>query len=221
MKKKMIPEWEHHYRIVASKYLPINFFETLVTPEFMGELFFIESLTNDRLRDEVGDISFVSKEDRISGSGSSPVMSAFTHIGVESRFSNGSYGIYYAGDSLDTAIEETKYHRQRFLEYTNEAPGEIHMRTYVGEFARAMVDIRIGNEDLHNPASWTMAQQYGQNLKNSNAWGLVYRSVRNSGGECVAVLRPPAITIPRQGPHLSYVWDGSKITDIYKKERIQ
>ena len=49
-------DWPHQYRIIPSEYPPINFFEQLVAPELMDELYYLESLTNDRLRDEVGDI---------------------------------------------------------------------------------------------------------------------------------------------------------------------
>ena len=118
-------DWEHQYRIVSSEFPPINFFETLVEPGLMEELFYLEGLTNDRLRDAVGAIALVDPEDRVSGPGSSPVMAAFTHIGVESRFSDGSFGVYYAAKSLRTAIEETKFHRARFLAYTREDAGEI------------------------------------------------------------------------------------------------
>jgi len=217
-----LPEWEHQYRIVAAEYPPINFFETLVAPDLMEELFFIESLTNDRLRDEVGEITLVALEDRVSGPGSSPVMAAFTHNGVGSRFSDGSFGIYYAGESLTTAIEETKFHRERFLGYTKEAPGEIDMRSYVGEVVQPLHDIRIGYDGLHDPdtSTWSVSQVFGQEMRKNNSWGIVYRSVRNSGGECIAILRPPAVTIPRQGPHLSYVWDGSRITSVYEKKLI-
>ncbi len=217
---KVIPAWKHHYRIIASSHPPINFFETLVPPELLEELFYIEGLTNDRLRDEVGDITLIDAADRVSGPGSSPVMAAFTHVGLESRFTDGSFGIYYAGDSLKTAIKETRFHRQQFLEYTKEEAGEIDMRAYIGEFFHSMEDIRIGYDDLHNPDNWSDSQLFGQKMKKENAWGITYRSVRNPGGECVAILRPPAITIPNQGPHLSYVWDGSKITHVYEKKRI-
>ena len=217
-----VPGWECQYRIVASEYLPINFFEDLVDPDLMEELFFVEALTNDRLRDEVGDISLVAPGDRVTGPGSSPVMAAFTHIGAQSRFSDGRFGIYYAGESLITAIEETKFHRERFLGYTKELPGEIDMRTYVGEVARPLHDIRTGHDDLHdrNTATWPVSQAFGQTMRKNNSWGIVYRSVRNPGGECIAALRPPAVTIPRQGPHLSYVWDGSRITRVYEKKQI-
>ena len=211
-------DWKHQYRIVSSEFPPINFFETLVEPELMAELFYIEGLTNDRLRDEAGDIALVDREDRISGPGSSSVMAAFTHVGTESRFSDGSYGVYYAARSLKTAIEETKFHRARFLAYTQEDAGEIDMRVYVGKVAKPLHDIR-GTEygHLHDPDDWQPSQAFGLEMRAARSWGMVYRSVRDPGGECIAALRPPAVTIPRQGPHLAYVWDGTRIVRVYKK----
>ena len=186
----------------------------------MNELYFIESLTNDRLRDEAGDIALVPAEDRITGPGASPVMAAFTHASPDcpSRFSGGCYGVYYASKTLETAIEETKYHRARFLTYTNEDAGEISMRVYIGNVIKPMHDVRgVGYEQLHNPDDWTASQAFGQAMKKINSWGIVYRSVRDSGGECIAALRPPAVSMPKQGAHLSYVWDGVGITDVYRK----
>ncbi len=213
-------DWEHQYRIIPSEFPPINFFENLVDPELMDELYYVESLTNDRLRDEVGDIALVSKEDRISGSGTSPIMAAFTHISPNcpSRFSDGSYGIYYAAKTLDTAIEETKYHRAIFLSYTNEEPGEIDMRVYIGEINKPMHAIQNNEyKSLHNPDDWAPSQVFGKSLRELQSWGIVYNSVRDSGGECIAAFRPPSVTTPRQGSHLSYVWDGNKISNIYEK----
>ncbi len=216
----VILNWRCQYRIIPSEFPPINFFEKLVEPEFLDELYYIESLTNDRLRDEVGDISLVPAADRISGPGSSPVMAAFTHTSRDSpsRFSDGSYGVYYAAKTLKTAIAETSYHRARFLAYTNEEAGEISMRVYIGKICKPLHDIRgPGYENLHKPQDWIPSQSFGRKMKAIGSWGIVYRSVRDSGGECIAALRPPAVTIPHQGEHLSYVWDGEKISRIYKK----
>ncbi len=210
------------YRIVSSAFPPIDFFETLVEPGLMEELYYLEGLTNDRLRDQVGAIELVDRQDRIAGPGSSPVMAAFTHIGVASRFSDGSFGVYYAARSLATAIEETKFHRARFLAYTGEDAGEIDMRVYVGAAAKPLHDIRAARYDpLHDPEDWRPSQTFGQELRTISSWGLVYRSVRHPGGECIAALRPPAVTIPRQGPHLSYVWDGTRIARVYEKTLVR
>jgi hypothetical protein len=215
------PGWRQQYRIVPSAYPPIDLFETLVEPEFMEELFYIEGLTNDRLRDEAGDISLVDPEDRVSGPGATPVMAAFTHIGVESRFSDGSFGIYYAARDLSTAIAETKYHRARFLAYTQEDPGEIDMRVYIGELVKPLHDIRDTQyDDLHDPNDWRAAQDFGKHMRALRSWGIAYRSVRDPQGECLAALRPPAVSIPRQGPHLSYIWNGFRITRVYEKTLI-
>lgn len=213
-------DWDHQYRVISSEFPPINFFENLVDPELMEELYYVESLTNDRLRDEVGDIALVSAEDCVTGPGSSPIMAAFTHTSTAcpSRFSDGSYGVYYAARSLDTAIEETKFHRARFLAYTNEDPGEIDMRVYIGEVVKPMHDLQgDAYAYLHDPDDWTPSQKFGLSLKNMNSWGIVYNSVRDQGGECIAALRPPCVSIPRPGPHLSYVWDGKQIAQVYEK----
>jgi len=215
-------QWEHQYRVISSEFPPINFFETLVDPDLIEELFYIEGLTNERLRDEVGEISLVAPEDRVSGPGSTPVMAAFTHIGAISRFSDGSFGVYYAARHLKTAIEETKFHRARFLACTREDAGEIDMRVYIGEVAQPLRDIRAAeHEHLHDPEDWEPAQAFGLQMQTARSWGIVYRSVRDPGGECIAALRPPAVTIPRQGPHLSYVWDGTRIIRVYEKTLLQ
>ncbi len=212
-------DWKHQYRIISSKYPPINFFERLVDPALMEELYYIESLTNDRLRQEIGDISLVPVEERVTGPGSTPVMAAFTHIGISSRFSDGSYGIYYAAKNMDTALAESIHNRTCFLSYTKEEAGEINMRVYIGEVVRPLHDVRgNGHEDLHLPDDRGPAQVFGRKMKDANSWGIVYRSVRHPEGECIAALRPPAVTVPRQGPHYSYAWDGSRITRVYQKK---
>ncbi|MFQ5335912.1 MAG: hypothetical protein ACE5DN_07535, partial [Flavobacteriales bacterium] len=66
-------------------------------------LYQLESMTNDRIRDETGDINLVDPADRIYGIGSTPIMAAFTHPNpLGSRFTDGSYGAYYAGRDIDT-----------------------------------------------------------------------------------------------------------------------
>jgi hypothetical protein len=213
-----LPEWERHYRLIPSCFPPIDLFEELVEPALLDELYYLEGLTNDRLRDEAGDIALVDPADRICGPGSTVVMAAFTHTGVASRFSDGSHGIYYAADTLETAIAESKHARARFLTATDEAPGDIDMRVYIGTLIQPLHDVR-GDDyvALHDPDDWQPAQAFGGEMKRQKSWGILYRSVRLNGGECIAVLRPPAVSIPLQGPHLGFVWDGRDISHIYEK----
>jgi hypothetical protein len=217
----IMPDWNKQFRIIPSKFPPINFFEKLVPSDDMAEIFYLESLTNDRLREEVGDISLVRPEDRIGGKGSSVVMAAFTHIGKNSRFTDGSYGVYYAAKDLKTAIIETVFWREKFLGYTNESAGEIDMRVYVGTILKPLYDIRSNKfQYLHDPNNYLAAQSYALKLRSLGAFGLLYNSVRDTGGECIAAFRPSAISIPIQSKHLAYVWNGEKISHIVEKSEV-
>ncbi len=212
-----------HYRIIPSKLPPINFFERFTPPELMEETFELEGLTNERLQEEVGNLKLVAEEDRVSGPGTSIVMAAFTHIGYPSRFTDGSFGIYYAARDLETAMRETIFHRERFLKATNEATCELDMRVYIGKVTKPMIDIRnplFSNLTQPNMNSYTEAQTFGSDQKNNNAWGIIYPSARNADGECLAILRPPATTTPTQSVHLSYHWNGSMIDCVYEKRSL-
>lgn len=212
------PAWKA-YRIIPSHYPPIDLFERLYDTDEERELIFeIEAMTNDRLLNEAGNLSLVGPDERISGPGASPVMAAFTHLGFGSRFSNELFGAYYAGDSLETAVRETVFHKEREMKALGEESIELTMRVYIGEVTRTMHDIRPQAYDsLHNAdlGTYGETQAFAARWRNKGSSGLLYRSVRNLGGECIAALRPKAVSIPRQGPHLKYYWDGmrQKITN--------
>lgn len=214
-------DWLSQYRIIPSRFPSINFFEKLVDPDQMEAAFYLENMTNDRLREETGDIALVKPEDRVCGKGSSIVMAAFTHIGKMSRFSEGHFGIYYASRDLKTAVKETIYHREIFLSYTEEGPQQIDMRVYVGKVLKPLHDIRNEiYEPIHHPKDYKNAQQFCAFLKARDSFGLVYNSVRDKGGQCIAALRPSAISIPIPSKHLVYVWDGKRINTVFEKSHI-
>ena len=206
------PPWTA-YRIIPSHYPPIDLFERIYDPEDLELAFEIEAMTNDRLLDETGNIQLVETEDRVTGPGSSPVMAAFTHLGFGSRFATRNFGVYYAGDSLETAVAETVFHKERELAAAGEASIELTMRVYIGAVALPLHDIRgDGFEYLHDPdpAHYATSQGYATKWRSKGSNGLLYRSVRYPDGECIAAFKPKAVTIPSQGPHLKYFWDGDK-----------
>lgn len=217
--------WKPCWRLVPSRFPPISLFDRVADPEDLEVVFFIENLTNDRLRDETGEISLVPPDERVSGPGTTPIMAAFTHLNPEgSRFTDGSYGVYYAAKDIDTAIEETKFHRKRFLEATNQPPIEIDMRSYASDINTEFHDIRGRQSDMpdiytSNPDQYSYPQGLARELRNNGSNGLVYDSVRRLGGECVAIFRPKVLTPVRQGKHYCYVWDGSGFSDVYVKTK--
>ena len=123
--------WPEAWRVIPTRYPPIQLFERVGDPADWEALAEIESLTNPRIRDELGDIRLVPAEDRVGGPGASWVMGPFVHR-RPSRFSDGSHGVYYCAQSLGTAVHEVAFQLARFHAATGEDPLELALRSLCG-----------------------------------------------------------------------------------------
>jgi hypothetical protein len=218
-------EWKPCWRIIPSRFPPVQLFERVTAPEDLEAIFELESLTNPRLRDEVGDIRLVSPEDRISGPGTSIIMATFTHLNPEgSRFSDGTYGVLYAANDLDTAVAETAYHRGCFMRATGESRMELDMRIYLLDLDGRLHDLRgrkTAQPLVYHNDNYSAGQHLARTLRKEGPNGIAYDSVRRAGGECVAVFRPRLLSNARQERHLCYVWDGQRINTVYEKRPLE
>lgn len=213
--------WRPSIRIIPSRFPPIHLFERVAGPEDFDALYELEAQTNDRLRNEVGEIHLVAAADRVYGPGSTYIMAPFTHPNPDGgRFSDATFGAYYAARERPTAVAETTYHRARFLAYTNEPPMEIEMRVLEARLDAELHDLRGMRADLpgiHDPGDYTVSQAFARRVRADGSWGIAYESVRRAGGECTGVLRPKALSRCRQAEHLVYVWNGRAIVEVYEK----
>lgn len=207
--------WNQAYRIVPSRFPPVGVYDRIADPADLDALFAIEALTNPRLREEWGELSNVPKEHRVSGPGTTPLMAAFTHLNPEgSRFSSGSYGVLYLAHEFDTAVEETVYHRERFLAATAEPVCDIEMRCYRTSVDSKLHDIRGGWKAEHDPDAYTASVRLARELRDAGSNGIVYDSARHRGGECLAAFQPDAVAPCTQAQHLVYRWDGTRIAQV-------
>lgn len=218
-------DWPQAWRIIASRYPPIRIFERLdLDPAAWDALLALEQLTNPRLRDEVGDIALVPPEERVSGPGAGYVMAAFTHINPRgSRFSDGSYGVYYAAGSLETAIAETVFHFAAFARDSADPPRSEDMRVLVGDIRERFEDVAALPDGERTailaPNSYAAAQDHARALWAAGAKGVVYPSVRHAGGDCIGAFRPRAVGLPRQERHLKYRWNGERVDRYFDYAR--
>lgn len=201
--------------MILSHYPPIPLFDDIADPHDWELLAAAESLTNPRIYDEIGNLALVPSDRRVSGAGASWVMAAFTHISPDrtSRFSDGSYGVYYAGDSFDTAVHEHGFHMARHLASTDEAEGWVsEVRELVASIDRDLIDLRTASHaDLLDPDSYAASQPFGKAKRADGANGSVYPSVRSAGGQCIAAFWPDVVGLPVQADHYAYHWNGSTI----------
>jgi hypothetical protein len=208
------------HRIVASRLPTIHLFERVADPADWDALYKLESITNPRIRNEVGELSLVPVADAVSGPNASVVMAPFTHLSPQgTRFTDGHFGAYYAAESIDTAISETRFHRENFLRATMQPPMELEMRCYLADVACELHDLRTRRAqmpDVYDPSSYVASQKLGRALRAAGSNGIAFDSVRRYGGECVAIFRPKLVQNVRQSVHLRYAWDGGAIAHVYE-----
>lgn len=218
-------KWTPCHRLVPSRFPPTGLYDRVADPADLDVVFAIENLTNPRVRDEIGNLRLVPPEERISGPGTTPIMAAFTHLNpAGSRFSDGTWGVYYAGESLETAVAETMYHRAAFLSATREPAIEIDMRHYLADLSASLHDLRglqSGWARVYDPDDYSAGQALARQLRAQGSWGIVYDSVRREGGQCVAVFRPRALSRCRQSQHIAFVWDGQRMAGWYAKSALR
>lgn len=200
-----------------SRFPPIDLFDDVADPRDWEALALAQSRTNPRLYEEIGDLDLVPVERRLSGQGAAWVMAAFTHVSPDrvSRFSDGTYGVYYAAKSLETALYEHTFHMARFYSESAVAPGWLsQVRQLVGSIDADLSDVRgEGFEAILDPdiASYAASQAFAREQKAAGANGIVYSSQRRAGGQCIAAFYPDVVSVARQADHFRYHWDGEKI----------
>ena len=211
--------WEKSHRIIRSRFPPVDLFEDIADPADWEAILSAEAKTNPRIAESVGMLDLVPRDRRVAGDGASWAMAPFVHASPDrpSRFSDGSYGVYYAGDRIEVALFETIRHHSRFMAATNEAAGwTSDFRELVGSLDADLHDVSDASafETLHLPDDYTNSQLLASALRNKNSNGLLYCSVRYPGGLAVALFWPDVAGIPQQGRHFSYFWDGNAVSKV-------
>jgi RES domain len=136
---------------------------------------------------------------------------------AESRFSDGTYGVLYAGFTLDTATEEALYWLTRVFTDSRFAPGTLGRKQHLRfRLCGKMADLRRtsgGIQSLYDPNDYTVSRQWGGQIYADKREGIWYDSVRHSGGECAGVLVPRIVSHVRLLDRLEFTWNGSRFAE--------
>jgi hypothetical protein len=212
--------WKKSYRIIRTVYPPVDLFEDVADPADWDLLVSAEAKLNPRVRDEAGDLTLVPPHRRIAGPTASMAMAPFTHASTArpSRFSDGTYGVYYCGETWEVALAETAHHFERFMRATNEPPADADYRELICGIAGNFLDIRqnAAYADCQAPDSWSASQTLGRTLHANDGDGIIYTSVRWPAASAAAVFWPNLLRLPIiQARQFRYRWDCSRMTQYF------
>ncbi len=208
--------WRAAKRIISTRFPSVGILDRLVDPSEVDALLELDARTNPRLREELGAIASIPPAERVVGPGASVIMAPFAHPNPEgSRFCDGTFGAFYAAHTLPTSIAEVRYHRERFMRASHEGAQTLELMLYEASVRGDFHDIRASNNrGWYSPTSYEKSQPLGVRLHAAGADGIVYRSVRDPSGECVAAFKPSLISRCRPIKPLFAHWDGIRITTI-------
>lgn len=217
--------WAPCHRLVASRYPVVGVYDRVADPKDLDVALAIEAMTNPLARQESEQLAFIPAEDRVAGPGATLIMSAFVHPNPHgSRFSDGSFGVYYASNSIETAVAEVSHHRARFLARTNEPPIDVDVRWIQAEVDARLHDLRGLKRDyaaVYARDDYRVSQEFGQRLRAEHSSGVVYDSVRRFLGQCVAIFKPSMLTNARAVGHIGLCWDGEAISRWFVKGQVR
>lgn len=207
--------WKKAYRLIDTQYPPIDLFEDISEPQDWDIIANAVSKTNPRIYDEIENLRLVPVNRRVQGAGSNWLLSPFIQFSPfrTGRFNDGTFGVYYAASTFETAVIELIHSKERFYLNTKEPAGWLaSFRELICEVKGNFVDIRgKGNEDILSPIDYTKSQEFSRLARKTNGNGIIYPSVRHFGGECIAAYYPDVISIPTQGRHIQVHWNGERI----------
>ena len=203
------------HRLIPSRYPPVGILDAVSSADDLELVMELEGWTNDRISAELGVIQRVPPSEWVLGRPQATVvMAAFCHPRPGGgRFNDNRRGAWYAAFTLETAHAECVFHRTAELEEVGVLEMRVEMRQYLADFDADFHDVRgddPSNAELHDPESYEASQKLGTELLAKGSNGIIYRSVRHTGGECLACFRPPLVLNVRPAAHFEYRWEGRR-----------
>lgn len=207
------------HRLIPSRFPPVGILDVVAAPEDLELMFELEGWTNDRVSAELGIIRLLPVSDWVLGRPhATAIMAAFCHPRPGGgRFHDEDLGAWYAAFDLDTAIAETVYHRTKELIEVGVFDAVVQVRQYLADFDAEFHDIRpdlAAYAAIYDPGDYSAGQQLARLLRATGSNGIAYRSVRRTGGECLACFRPPLVANVRPAAHFEYRWSGSPTPSV-------
>lgn len=212
------------YRLINSRFPPTSLFDDVADADQFEAVYAVQLLTNPRILNEVGDLNMLPRVEIPFGiDGCNYATAPFTHVNPNgSRFSDGSYGVLYLADEMDTAIEETVYHQENYFRNVEGLHYDvIIMRGLMFRFSSQALDIKSAPKKVYHPDDYSHARSFGRKARLRGIEALEYFSVRRSGSVCWALFTPRYVKSAKQTQHYEYVWNGACIESVNAITRVR
>lgn len=210
------------HRLIPSKYSAVD--ESVLTriagdDAHLGDIFDLDNATNDRLLAASGLLPGIGIHELVFGVPQYRIVNAaFCHAHpLGSRFNGPDRGAWYAAFEIGTAQAEVAFHKRAELAEVGWREEEsVTYDDYLADLSAELHDIRDDDRFAAclAPGSYLDSQSLAQLLLEAGSLGVVYPSVRKTGGTCVACFRPAMVMNVRRAQTYRFVFTGSAEPEI-------
>jgi hypothetical protein len=207
---------ERTTRLVTTARLRESVLLNLVDETDLAALSEIEGATSNRLVAQSRGTSEVQSYELVYGVPHANFINAsfaYAKPREPNRFNGAERGAWYAGFEVETSLAEVRYHLTEFLAATGVFEAVVEYAELFASFAGEFLDLRPHpanpalnpNTAIGYPAGNALADATRARGLN----GIIYPSVRNPGGTCIAALFPHAVQSVAQGDIYRMTWSGA------------
>jgi hypothetical protein len=205
-------------RLVHSGRLKPPVLEPLApTADLLNALSDLEGVTSGRLEAESRGLGSLDPRELVFNLSHATVINAafvYSRAGGN-RFNGPERGAWYCAFVVESALAEVGYHLTRELDYLGRYDNTSDYGEMLADFIGLFHDLRKVRPrprclDPDIGIGYPAGQELAQALMADGSPGLIYPSVRHSGGTCLVAFRPAVVQNVRQGAMWRMAWAGSR-----------
>lgn len=178
----------------------------------LDDIFKLDIATNERTLVEGGIPGGIDVHELVFGIPYYHIVNAaFTHPHpLGSRFNGPDRGAWYCGFEIETAMAEIAFHKTIDLLEVGVLEDDVTYDDYTADFSAEFHDVRGGKRFVRflDPESYIASQQLAETLLEAGSLGIIYPSVRNRGGTCIACFRPALVMNVTRHATYRFRWSG-------------
>jgi RES domain-containing protein len=203
-------------RLIPSRFADVE--DSVLAPladddAVLRDLFDLDNATNERLRGESGLLPGIGVDELVFGLPHFRIINAaFTYARPEgSRFNDGERGAWYCAFAAETALAEVVFHKTVEYSEINRFDDSVSYQMLLADFNAGFHDLRGADawRDCLDPSSYIASQALAAELLECGSMGIIYPSVRDPGGTCLACFRPALVGNVRKAQTYRLTWAGS------------
>ncbi len=203
-------------RLIPSRFADVE--DSVLAPladsdAVLRDLFDLDNATNERLRGESGLLPGIGMDELVFGVPNFRIINAaYTYARPEgSRFNDGERGAWYCAFAAETALAEVVFHKTVEYAEIDRFDDSVSYQMLLADFSAGFHDLRgvDAYRTCLDPDSYIASQALAAELLEADSMGLIYPSVRDPGGTCLACFRPALVGNVRKAQTYRLTWAGS------------